>query len=379
MRSNPQEIENITTPAKAFDLRGSQYDWAYKTTMIKREDYERVEKPNTRGKVLGGSSCANYFTWIPGSKPTFDDWEEYGGKEWTWDNIVAYLRKCATYHDDAKLYPTELSKVGTGGPLQISHADLIPEIAPFRDALTEGWTSKGHPVNEDIYSGKMFGLTHCLDTVYKGTRQGSFLYLKGKSNVTVLSEVQSKKLIIDPVTKVCSGVEVINPKTGGEIILTAKYEVIVSQGVFESPKLLMLSGVGPAAELRNSISPSSPTAPTSGKTFLITPLCLSSCASRTATVSTTTSSAPLKHRPAPLPLTDETRLALSAAVSSKWSDSPALTSALKSTKHTAKPKPPTAEPILSAQVDSLTSSLTSSPCSHLLSSGTTQHHLAVAA
>ena len=83
MRSNPQEIENITTPAKAFDLRGSQYDWAYKTTMIKREDYERVEKPNTRGKVLGGSSCANYFTWIPGSKPTFGDWEEYGGKEWT--------------------------------------------------------------------------------------------------------------------------------------------------------------------------------------------------------------------------------------------------------------------------------------------------------
>lgn len=90
---NPQEIENITTPAKAFDLRGSQYDWAYKTTMIKREDYERVEKPNTRGKVLGGSSCANYFTWIPGSKATFDDWEEFGGKDWTWDNIVGYLRK----------------------------------------------------------------------------------------------------------------------------------------------------------------------------------------------------------------------------------------------------------------------------------------------
>ncbi|KAN0107930.1 GMC oxidoreductase [Hyaloscypha variabilis] len=247
---NPQEIENITTPAKAFDLRGSQYDWAYKTTMIKREDYERVEKPNTRGKVLGGSSCANYFTWIPGSKATFDDWEEYGGKEWTWDNIVAYLRKCVTYHDDDKLYPKDLAKVGTGGPLQISHAELLPEMAPFREALSTAWTSKGHPLNEDIYSGTMHGLTHCLDTVYKGTRQGSFLYLNGKSNVTVLSSVHSKKLIIDPVTKVCSGVEVINPATGEEITLTAKYEVIVSQGVFESPKLLMLSGVGPAAELK---------------------------------------------------------------------------------------------------------------------------------
>ncbi|KFY71259.1 hypothetical protein V499_08551 [Pseudogymnoascus sp. VKM F-103] len=248
--SNPEEIDDITTPAKAFDLRGSKYDWAYKTTMIKRDDYERVEKPNTRGKVLGGSSCANYFTWIPGSKATFDDWEEYGGADWTWDNCVAYLRKCATYHDDEKLYPSDLSKVGTGGPLQISHAHLLPEMQPFRDALTKGWTSKGHALTEDIYSGTMAGLTHCMDTIYNGTRQGSFLFLKGKPNVTVLASVQSKKLIIDPTTKVCTGVVVINPETGDEITLNAKYEVIVSQGVFESPKLLMLSGIGPAAELK---------------------------------------------------------------------------------------------------------------------------------
>jgi choline dehydrogenase len=270
--SNPQEIENITTPAKAFDLRGSQYDWAYKTTMVKHEDYERIEKPNTRGKVLGGSSCANYFTWIPGSKPTFDDWEEYGGKEWTWDNIVAYLRKCATYHDDPKLYPSELSKVGTDGPIQISHADLVPEMGPFRDALTKGWTSQGHPLTEDIYSGKMAGLTHCLDTIYKGTRQGSFLYLNGKPNVTVLSSVQSKKLIIDPSTKICTGLIVINPATGEEIILNAKYEVIVSQGVFESPKLLMLSGVGPAAELKQHNIPVIVDSPHVGQNLLDHPI-----------------------------------------------------------------------------------------------------------
>ena len=63
----------MTTPVKAFDLRGSQYDWAYKTTMIKRDNYERIEKPNTRGKILRGSSYASYFSWIPGSKVTFDD------------------------------------------------------------------------------------------------------------------------------------------------------------------------------------------------------------------------------------------------------------------------------------------------------------------
>lgn len=79
---NPDQLEAITTPSQAFGLRGSKHDWAYKSTMIKRDDYERIEKPNTRGKVLGGSSCANYFTWIPGSRATFDDWQEFGGRGW---------------------------------------------------------------------------------------------------------------------------------------------------------------------------------------------------------------------------------------------------------------------------------------------------------
>ncbi|KAJ9313689.1 hypothetical protein DTO271D3_5993 [Paecilomyces variotii] len=61
-----ENIEEITVPSNAQNLRGSQYDWAYKTTLVKRDDYERIEKPNTRGKILGGSSSLNYFTWVPG-------------------------------------------------------------------------------------------------------------------------------------------------------------------------------------------------------------------------------------------------------------------------------------------------------------------------
>ncbi|KAJ5490177.1 Glucose-methanol-choline oxidoreductase [Penicillium expansum] len=248
--------ENPAVRILAFTLRGSKYDWSYKTTMIKRDDYERVEKPNTRGKALGGSSCANYFTWIPGSKPTFDDWEAFGGRDWNWDSCVEYLRKCATYHDDEKLYPSELSKIGTGGPVQISHADLVPEMKPFRDALTEAWVSKGQPLTEDIYSGEMKGLTHCVDTIHHGERQGSFLYLKNKPNVTILYGVHSKKLLIDPATRICSGVTVISDTLDQEISVYASREVILSQGVFETPKLLMLSGVGPAAELaKHGITP----------------------------------------------------------------------------------------------------------------------------
>lgn len=239
---NPREKDEITTPARAFELRGSKYDWAYKCTMIDREDYTRVEKPNTRGKVLGGSSCLNYYTWVRGSKATFDDWAAFGGETWNWDGCKEYFDKPASYHDDDNLFPAELAKVGRGGPLHVAHSDLIPEMAPFRAALTKAWLSKGEALTEDIYSGEMHGLTHCMNTIYKGFRSSSYVFVEGKPNITILSGTNSKKLEFEGTT--CTGVTVYGPN-GEDLTFKATKEVIVSSGVFESPKLLMLSGVGP--------------------------------------------------------------------------------------------------------------------------------------
>lgn len=245
---NSISVPEIRTPAEAMELRSSKHDWAYKTTMVKRDDYERIEKPNTRGKALGGSSSLNYFTWVPGCKPTFDMWEEYGGKDWTWDKLVHYLRKSATYHDDEKLYPEELKKIGLGGPIPIAHSELIPEMQPFRDLLTKAWKSTGQPITENIFDGEMNGLTHSVNTIYKGQRSGSFLALVDKPNVTVVPNVHSKNLIIDDADRAAKGVTVITA-SGGEASYYATREVIVAEGVFESPKLLMLSGIGPKDEL----------------------------------------------------------------------------------------------------------------------------------
>jgi len=101
---NSINIPEIRTPSGAMELRNSKHDWAYKTTPIKRDDYERVEKPNTRGKVLGGSSSLNYFTWAPGSKGTIcgKNMEARNGQGTT------YLRKSVTYHDDNGQHPPEL-------------------------------------------------------------------------------------------------------------------------------------------------------------------------------------------------------------------------------------------------------------------------------
>jgi len=262
---NAKDLEAIRTPSEAMELRDSQYDWSYKTTMVKRDDYERIEKPNTRGKVLGGSSSLNYFTWAPGSKGTFDMWEEYGGKEWTFDHLLPYLRKSATYYDDEKAYSPELKKIGGGGPIPISHSELIPEMKQFRDFLTRAWKSTGHPITENIFDGEMLGLTHSVNTIYKGRRSGSFLAVADKPNVTILPEAHSKKLIID--NGECKGVTVIL-SSGQELNLFATREVIVAEGVFESPKLLMLSGIGPSAELKKHNIPVIVDSPHVGKHLL---------------------------------------------------------------------------------------------------------------
>ncbi|KAJ7498683.1 hypothetical protein FB451DRAFT_6322 [Mycena latifolia] len=245
--TNPGDIEAITTPARAFELRDSQYDWRYKTTMIDRPDYTRVEKPNTRGKTLGGSSCLNYYTWIPGSAATFDEWADFGGEEWTWEKCKPYFYKPATYHDDEKLFSPSLSYLGKDGPIPVSHSHLVPEVDAFRQALTEAWVSKGLPLTNDVHNGTMRGLWKALNSIYNGKRSSSWLYLVGKSNVTVLGKTHSKKLIIDNGRAV--GVVVIR-EDGTEESYKAKHEVIVSSGVYESPKLLTLSGIGPAEALK---------------------------------------------------------------------------------------------------------------------------------
>ncbi|KAE8334307.1 glucose-methanol-choline oxidoreductase, partial [Aspergillus arachidicola] len=118
----------------------------------------------------------------------------------------------------------------------------------FRDLLTRAWKSTGQPVTENIFDGEMHGLTHSVNTIYKGRRSGSFLAVADKQNITILPEVHSKRLIIDDADRTAKGVTVITG-TGQELSFYATREVIVSQGVFETPKLLMLSGIGPAPEL----------------------------------------------------------------------------------------------------------------------------------
>ncbi|KAI0128551.1 hypothetical protein BJ170DRAFT_333642 [Xylariales sp. AK1849] len=274
--SNTGEHETINTPGRAFELRKSEFDWQYKTTFVDLPDYTRVDQPNTRGKVLGGSSCTHYHTWIPGSAATYDDWAAFGGDEWNWKECRDYLYKSATYHDDDDKERFErLKYIGKDGPIPISHAELVPELEVFRETLKTAWKSKGGHETEDVYNGEMSGLWKSVNSIYNGMRSSSWMALQGKPNITVLSQTHSKRLLMEREHQNgslrCVGVEVILP-SGEFKSIRAKRETIVSSGVFESPKLLMLSGIGPKVSLKKFDIPVVVDSPNVGQNLLDHPI-----------------------------------------------------------------------------------------------------------
>ncbi len=101
-------------------------------------------------------------------------------------------------------------------------------MKPFRDALDQSLEVQGGTVSENIYDGEMIGLTHCVDTIYKGQRSGSYLFVKGKPNITIGAQLHSKRLIIDAADRTCKGVTAIDP-SGNELSFYATREVILSQ------------------------------------------------------------------------------------------------------------------------------------------------------
>ncbi len=215
------------------------FDWHYETEPEPNLNNRKIEA--ARGKVLGGSSSINVMAYTRGHRGDYDRWARNGAIGWAYREILPYFRRCETWQNGESEYR------GGSGPL---HTEFARTTDPLFDAWTEAGRAAGYPVTDDYNSANQEGFGRSQYTIGHGRRSSSaraFLRpaLK-RPNLTVHTRVQANQLIMRGTR--ATGIEF--EQAGVRGTAEASREVILSAGTFNSPQLLMLSGIGPAAHLQ---------------------------------------------------------------------------------------------------------------------------------
>lgn len=194
-----------------------------------------------RGRTLGGSSAINGMIYIRGQQRDYDDWQAAGCTGWGWDDVFPVFKSLERHEDGASAW------YGGDGELAISHPRFHH---PSSDLFIEACRKAGYPTTDSFNGPDQNGAGYYEFTIGKGLRASSataFLRpARNRPNLRVLTEAQADRILFDG--KRAAGVQFTQDGTAQ----TARAgEVILSAGAINSPHLLMLSGVGPAAQLRS--------------------------------------------------------------------------------------------------------------------------------
>jgi choline dehydrogenase len=271
----PAEVD---TPSAWFRLLGGSIDWGYQSVpqpgLGGRQSYE------PRGKAPGGSSNLYIMMHVRGHPSDFDNWAYQGAAGWSYQDVLPWFSRLESQEDVTG--PT----TGTTGPQRVTNAALH-QPNPASQAFIDACVEVGHPQVRDFNDGTMFGTGwHHLD-VADGRRQGALAsYLEpalARPNLTLRTSAQATRLLFDK--NRCIGAEYrqeAEPEdaAGREVrgISTtaaqpglhqarARAEVIVAAGAIESPKLLLLSGLGDPGRLRQFDIPLVAALPGVGENF----------------------------------------------------------------------------------------------------------------
>ncbi|GLA30286.1 hypothetical protein AnigIFM63326_008490 [Aspergillus niger] len=228
--------------SKSTQLLGSELDWAYETVPQKHL-HDRVLS-NHAGKALGGSTTINSGGWMRGAKEDYDLWASLvGDSRWSYHGLLPYFRKLEHHFDpfaDPEVH-------GFEGPIKTESVSSTGRRYPLRQLVQEVWNSVGVTYNSNINSGSPYGLVEVVENRDHGMRQmSSSVY---PLDVEVMTETLVKRVLVEErdEQKVAIGV-VLEDTDESQII--ARQEVIISAGAYRTPQLMMLSGIGPAEELR---------------------------------------------------------------------------------------------------------------------------------
>jgi choline dehydrogenase-like flavoprotein len=215
------------------------HDWGFNTEPEPNLNNRRIEA--MRGKVLGGSSSVNVMAYTRGHPRDYDRWSRNGATGWSYKEVLPYFKRCETWEDGENPWR------GGSGPLGTQWARTTD---PIYDAWIEAGKACGYPHTPDYNSEQQEGFGRGQFTIRDGRRSSSaraFLRpARRRVNLTVHTGAHATKVTIEG--KRATGVEYVR---GGETMRSrADREVILASGTFNTPQLLMLSGIGPADHLR---------------------------------------------------------------------------------------------------------------------------------
>jgi choline dehydrogenase len=220
-------------------LLRSDYDWGYNYAPTPYVDGRIIGIP--RGKVLGGSSSINAMTWNRGHPRDYDAWEAAGATGWNFAAALPYFKRA----EDWEGGETDLR--GAGGPLRIERPR---DPHPIARAMVEAAAALGVPVLDDINGpsneGVAFSNLNAVDGVRWSASRGYLRPAAGRVNLTILTNSLAIKLGFEG--RRCT--TVTHLVEGAPRLTRAAQEVILCAGAIDTPRLLLMSGVGAAAELK---------------------------------------------------------------------------------------------------------------------------------
>jgi len=216
------------------------FDWGYQTDPEPNLDNRRIEA--MRGKVLGGSSSINVMAYTRGNRGDYDRWAQKGARGWSYADVLPYFQRCETFEKGEDTWR------GGSGPLGT-------EFARTQDPLFEAWLeaakAAGYPLTPDYNGKQQEGFGRGQFTIRNGRRSSSAnAFLKparARKNLTVEVNAHTTRVTLNGTR--ATGVEYV--QNGAIVRASATKDVVLSAGTFNSPQLLMLSGIGPAGHLRS--------------------------------------------------------------------------------------------------------------------------------
>lgn len=232
----------IHLPGAYMKLHRSSVDWnCYWTEPQKNLNNRKIYHP--RGKVLGGSSSTNAMAYVRGQKEDYDSWAALGNEDWNYDGVLPYFKK--SEHNEQ--FENEFHS--KNGLLNVTEAHWYH--TELGKAFIEACKENGIPNNVDVNGASQEGAGWFQYTMRNGKRFSTaraFLNpILDRTNLTIVTGVLCKKVIIE--NDEAKGIEFAN-SASNTMLARARKEVIISAGAFESPKLLMLSGIGCKEELQ---------------------------------------------------------------------------------------------------------------------------------